>query len=196
MKFLNEFRLNKALKRTKNTHKGMLRLVYVEFVPYIDRYHDTLMCGARYATSSAFELPKNMTMEQACKVVSYLSEKVEKENNLEPASDDSVRAVSHILEDYGFIRDKNIAPFYAHLTANKNYIRKPTMQKTGIQGVADLITYGGDSGCFKRSDIYPRYFNWFVPGVKKSEIDTIYKDLDVKPSNKNIKSPNVFSSTK
>lgn len=196
MKFVNEFRLNKALKRTKNTHKGMLRLVYVEFVPYIDRYHDTLRCGAFYVTSSAFELPKNMTMEQACKVVSYLSEKVEKENNLEPASNQSVRAVSHVLEDYGFVRDENIAPVYVHLTANKNYIRKPTMQKTGIQGVADLITYGGDSGCFKRSDIYPRYFNWFVPGVKKSEIDTIYKDLDVKPSNKNIKSPNVFSSTK
>lgn len=196
MKFINEFRLNKALKRTENAHKGMLRLVYVEFVPYIDRYHDTLRCGAFYVTSSAFELPKNMTMEQACKVVSYLSELVEKENNLDPASNQSVRAVSHVLEDYGFVRDENIAPVYVHFTANKNYIRKPTMQKTGIQGVADLITYGGDSGCFKRSDIYPRYFNWFVPGVKKSEIDTIYKDLDVKPSNKNIKSPNVFSSTK
>ena len=78
MKFINEFRLNKALKRTKNANKGMLRLVYVEFALYIDRYHDTLMCGARYATSSAFELPKNMTMEQACKVVSYLSEKVKR----------------------------------------------------------------------------------------------------------------------
>lgn len=196
MKFINEFRLNRALKRTKNAHKGMLRLVYVEFVPYIDRYHDTLRCGAFYVTSSAFELPKNMTMEQACKVVSYLSEFVEKKNNLEPASNQSVREVSHVLEDYGFVRDENIAPVYVHFTADKNYIRKPAMQETGIQGVADLITYGGDSGCFKRSDIYPRYFNWFVPGVKKSEIDTIYKNLDVKPSNKNIKSPNVFSSTK
>lgn len=181
MGIVDVIKLRRARSAVMENKKNdeMIRLVYVEISPYKDVYNNRLMCGALYISSSGFKLPKNMTMEQACKVVSYLSEKVEKENNLEPASKESVGMVSHILQDYGFEKNVQIAHHYTHCTGNKNFIKNPQLEQPAVDGVVDLFTYGGSPSCFKRSDLYPRYFEWFTPNVNKKEVDNIYKSLNI-----------------
>lgn len=161
-------------------NNDMIRVTYVCINPYQDVYNKELKCGALYIASSAFKLPKGMTIKQACKVVSYLSEKVEKENDLNPASKESVGMVSHILEDYGFEKNLNIPHEYQHFIAGSAFIKKPDIGKKGIEGVVELFTYGGSSSCFKRSDLYPRYFEWFTPNVSEKEVNNIYTSLNIK----------------
>ena len=80
-----------------------LRLYYVALEKFT-RYgtDEEIKIGQTYGVSSPFRLPHNMSMEDACKVVSYLSDKIEKENDLKPACEKSVIMVSNILGNYGF----------------------------------------------------------------------------------------------
>ncbi len=191
MGILNYFKLKqaRAIAMENKKNNDMIRLVYVSVTPYKDVYNDEKKYGALYITSSAFKLPENMTMEQACKVVSYISEKVEKENNIEPASKESVGMTSFELENYGFIKNKKITPKYAHMIGTAPFAKNPDIDLKAVDGVVDLITYGGKSGCFEKSDLYPRYFEWFTPNVTKKEVDGIYNSLNIKlkPQKNNIK---------
>jgi len=55
-----------------------LRLYYVALEKFTRYGTDEIKLGQTYGVSSPFRLPHNMSMEDACKVVSYLSDKVEK----------------------------------------------------------------------------------------------------------------------
>lgn len=174
-----ESKVTKALKQLRYENKSMIRLLYIYLQPYHQYGTNELKCSYSYASSSVFELPDGMTMEQACKVVSYLSELVEREQNLEPASYESVGAVSHILKDYGFVKDEYIGKNLIHITANEWFVKNPKLKVGKLNGVVDLITFNGNSACFKRSDLYDRYFNWFTENVSKNEVDEIYQNLNI-----------------
>jgi len=157
-----------------------LRLYYVALEKFT-RYGTTeTKIGQTYGISSPFRLPHNMSIEDACKVVSYLSDKVEKENDLEPACEESVIMVSNILEKYGFSKVESKEKGHYHAVSNYIPFHKiranfPVCDK--IEGVVDLFTVGGDFKVFKKTDLHNTYFDWYSKGVTQQEVADIYKSI-------------------
>lgn len=153
-----------------------IRLIYVA-VEEFNSYVGDKSVGVTFANSSCFFLPNGMSFENAFKVISYLSEKVEKENNIEPASQQSVAKVSNLLEAYGFRKDENSKPGYNHSTREARPIKKIVIDcqnSEKIDECIDLITVGGDFSMFKRTNLYDRYFNWFSDNISAEEINRLY----------------------
>ena len=162
-----------------------IRLCYVALEKFVC-HMGALKLGTTIGVTSEFFLPHRMTIEQACKVVSYLSEKVEKQYGLQPGCEKSVALVSRELEKYGFNKRED-CDFKGHFHsiqeyvpfvkipvtfgAEKNY--QPFETKTGV---TDLFTVGGDFKLFKRTKLYSQYFDWFTSGVTKEEIAEIYEN--------------------
>lgn len=164
-----------------NKEASAIRLFYVSYETFIG-YHDgqKKICET-YGISSPFKLPNGMSIEDACKVVSYLSDFVEKGNNLEPACEQSVRMVSNILEKYGFskVEGKEKGHYHAvseYIPFHTTRANFPATEK--IEGVVDLFSVGGDFKIFKKTDLYDRYFEWYTEGVTKQEVANIYKNLN------------------
>ncbi len=157
-----------------------LRLCYVAIEKFPRYGTNEISIGQTYGISSPFELPKNMSLEDACKVVSYLSDKVKKENNLEPTCEKSVIMVSKILEDYGFKKVENANKGHYHVISQYTPFQRiktnsPMCDK--IEGVVDLFTVDCDFKMFKKTDMYKRYFNWYSEGISKQDIADIYKSI-------------------
>ena len=157
-----------------------LRLFYVALEKFTQYGTDELKIGQTYGISSPFRLPHNMSMEDACKVVSYLSDKVEKENNLESACEKSVTMVSNILENYGFRKEEIKEKGHYHSVSEcvpfcKIQTSVPATEE--IEGVVDLFTVSGDFKIFKKTDLHDRYFDWYNEGISKQEIIDIYKRI-------------------
>ncbi len=147
-----------------------IRMVYSALSIY-DSYSRSML-GETCFYSQQFYLPKGMSLNDACKIISYLSQKVEKENSIEEASLTSVKHVSSILNDYGFEPVLETQSQYIHTHGELPFFKIKSVCKK-VDNVVDLITYNGEKG-FKRSDLHSRYFEWFTKDVKESEINQIY----------------------
>ena len=78
-----------------------IRLVYIGLAPY-NSYAGGKKIGETLLASPTFALKEGMSMEEAYKVISYLSLKVERDYHLNPGCRESVIRVCSILENYGF----------------------------------------------------------------------------------------------
>ena len=157
-----------------------IRLYYAALEKFRKYGSGDMMVGQTYGVSSPFRLPDEMSIEDACKVVSYLSNMVETENDIEPASEKSVIAVSNILENYGFrkVESKEKGHFHAVSTfVPFSKIKTAFPAGQPIEGVVDLFTVGGDFRVFKRSDMHDRYFDWYTENVTKQDVENIYKNI-------------------
>ena len=168
----------------KNISDGTkIRMCYVAIEKYNEYGTNIKKIGQTTGVSSVFELPQGMTINDACKVISYLSEKVEKANKLEPASENSVAKTSAILEQYGFKKVDETNKGHYHCvqecrpfaTIKTNL---PTSQSQ--QQVVNLLTVGGDFDVFKKSDLYAKYFDWFYEDTKQQEVEEIYASIGQK----------------
>lgn len=159
-----------------------IRLYYVSLGKFT-RYGTTEeKIGTTFNISSPFRLPIDMTVEDACKVISYLSEKVEKEYDFEPASQSSVAMVSKLLEKYGFDKVEGHVHGYSHAIQEYHAQRRINVtsghpHKEKVDGIVDLFTVGGDFKLFKKSNLNDRYFNWFTEGVTREEVEKIYEKI-------------------
>ena len=151
------------------------------------RYATNDVCvGHTYGISNPFILPKNMTLEEANKVVSYLTEKIEKENNLLQCSERSVSMISGLLEDYGFQEVKNSGAGHMHaITLFEPFrrIRAANARCAEMSNVADLFTVSGDVRLFENSELNRRYFDWYTPDVTEDEVNRIYERINFSSSN-------------
>lgn len=159
-------------KQNFSSYLRHIRLIYVSFEKF-PGYDGRTKLGQTYGISSPFRLPESMTIDDACKVVSFLSEKVEKENNIEPASENSVAKVSGILTDYGFDKIEGYAHGHFHAVQEYSY-GDEIVGNAHINGIVNLFTVGGDFKLFKKSNLYDDYFNWFTENVTKEEIKEIF----------------------
>ena len=125
-----------------------------------------------------------MTLSDACKVVSYLSQKVEKEQRLNPASEANVVQTSQILHNYGFKKIKGTQGGRSHGVSLYTPCPKINDIVPEESDTLDLFTICGDVKLFKNSDMAHRYFNWFQ-NVSKEEFDSIYKKIG-KPQEKSL----------
>ena len=86
-----------------------IKLYYVRLERFKNSFDGQICVGLTGGLSTNFRIPEGMNIEEACRVISYLSDKVEHENKITPASERSVAAVSGILSKYGFtpLEDKH-----------------------------------------------------------------------------------------
>ena len=109
-----------------------------------------------------FKLPEGMSREDAFKVLSYLTDYIEKELSLEPCSYTSVAALDNALdiERLGFERvDVNL--------------------DDNSDDVINLFTISGRVLLFERNPLYQKYFEWYSEGVTLKEVKKIYKKCGI-----------------
>lgn len=117
-----------------------------------------------------FTLPNGMSREDSFKVLSYLTDYIEKNLNLEHCSYKSVAELDNALnfENLGFMR--------VNLSSDD----------FSFDGI-DLFTVTGRLQLFKKSSHYQKYFEWYMEGITFDEVKEIYQrcgidfyDIDVK----------------
>lgn len=112
--------------------------------------------------SKPFMIPGGMSREDAFKVLSYLTDFIEKQQNLRPCSLKSVSTLDSILDlqRLGFRRinvDNNIDD----------------------SDVIDLFTVSGRLLLFKKSEKYQKYFEWYTEGITFDEVKQIYSKCNI-----------------
>lgn len=105
---------------------------------------------------STFKLPEGMTREEGFKILSYLTDFIERREDTDPASIKSVRTLDGVLdlERFGFKK----------------------VEEKDESKIADLFTVGGRILLFKKSKYYNKYYNWYTENVPRSEIEKIYAE--------------------
>lgn len=106
-----------------------------------------------------FMFPEGMSREEEFKVLSYLTDFIEKREDIEPCSLKSVRTLDGVLdlERFGFKRVKED-------DENK---------------ILNLFTVSGRLLLFKRSNLYPKYFEWYVENVTLEDVTNIYSKYNM-----------------
>lgn len=167
---------NTKLEDHKVANHTFYRLHYINYHNIGDMYsnknHDFIL--------EPFILPDKMTQEDAFKVLSYLMDSIEFNLSINKVSFKSIKVLNSLLDldKLGFKRlDFKPYPEY----------------------IQDLFVVNGKINLFKISKYYKKYFNWYVPNIKKEEIVDIYKrcgmtfeDLakeDYKLKNDSVKQP-------
>lgn len=116
-------------------------------------YHDNNV-GKIDWPCKPFMLPKGMTREEGFKVLSYLTDFIEKRADVEPCSLKSIRVLDSVLnlERFGFKR----------------------VIENDENKILNLFTVSGRLLLFKRSELYSKYFEWYIKNVSLDEVIDIY----------------------
>lgn len=126
-----------------------------------------------------FMLPDGMIREDAFKVLSYLTDYIEKELGLPECSQKSVAGLDELLD-----------------VASLGFTRVNPESET--DDIIELFTVSGRLLLFKQSEYYSKYFEWYTEGVTLDEVKDIYErcgmnfedinfDINKRDSNKSLK---------
>lgn len=104
-----------------------------------------------------FKLPEGMSREDGFKVLSYLTDDIEKQPDVESYSLKAVRTLDKVLdlERFGFTR----------------------VEETDEDKILNLFTVTGRLLLFQKSKLYSKYFEWYTEGVSRREVKKIYANL-------------------
>ena len=166
--------LKESLRLTNNYPKIRIQFVFMNKCTYKDIRVSTVETSLY--SSKAMILPNGMTIEDACKVVSFLSEKVAREYQYTLTSPNGVDMVSKYLVNLGFDTVSCYKSGYFHYHNDYKPFRKIKISNEE-KGVTDLFAVAVDFNVFKKSDLYDRYFDWFTSGVTEQEIKDIYERI-------------------
>ena len=147
------------LKNHKIGNQKIYRLHYVYLNCHKSAYTRRKLIEYISLPQKPFTLPNGMSREDAFKVLSYLTDYIERRDDVDPCSAKSVKILDSVLnlERFGFKKvEEN----------NKNEI-------------IDLFTVTGDLLMFKNSDLYNKYFEWYTENVTKEEVEEIYKNIGI-----------------
>lgn len=131
-------------------NKKNYRLHYVNY--YLADYKRVGLIDWPY---KPFVMPDHMTEEEGFKTLSYLTDFIEKRDDIDECSFTSVAYLDIILEKYGFKR----------------------VNETDENRITDLFTVNGRFSLFEKSEFYKKYFNWYKDRISKEEIEKIYNKL-------------------
>lgn len=152
----SEDEFNATLDDHEIEEQKYYRLHYLNYYNIGESYGYHNMRGETDWACKPFELPNGMLKNDAFKVLSYLTDFIEKCSDMEEASLKSVRTLDSVLdiERFGFKR--------------LNF-------KPNEEDIIDLFTVGGRIKRFKSSKYYSKYFDWYIPNVRKDEVEEIYE---------------------
>lgn len=134
------------------------RLYYVDY-HRINEYNgcDQNNIGMIDYPLKPFKFPEGMSREDGFKVLSYLTDDIEKQPDVGPYSLKAVRTLDKVLdlERFGFTR----------------------VEEKDEDKILNLFTVTGRLLLFQKSKLYPKYFEWYTEGVSRREVQKIYADL-------------------
>lgn len=155
-----DFEFNVSLEDHPIGNQNIYRLYYVDYhrIGEYDGRNDNNL-GVINWSCNPFMLPKGMTREEGFKVLSYLTDFIEKRKDTKPCSLKSVRTLDSILdlERLGFTRVKED-------DENK---------------ILNLFTVSGRLLLFKKSKLYPKYFEWYTQNITLEEVTNIYAKYNI-----------------
>ena len=131
-----------------------ITLIHVEMAEGTNLTNKKNLDAKIYKTQN-FIIPRGMSIDDACLVLSYLTEKFDKEYNYPPSSRESVSRLAHNLPKYGFEKEFNV-------------------DKKHLNSAIKLYTVSGNLTLFKQTDMYKEYFPWFTPNVAETQVNAIY----------------------
>ena len=138
--------------------QDIYRLYYVDY-HRINEYNgcDKNNIGMIDYPLKPFKFPEGMSREDGFKVLSYLTDDIEKQPDVGPYSLKSVRTLDKVLdlERFGFTR----------------------VEEKDEDKILNLFTVTGRLLLFQKSKLYSKYFEWYTEGVSRREVQKIYADL-------------------
>lgn len=107
-----------------------------------------------------FTLPYEMNREDAFKILSYLTDYIETELNLEPCSHKSVSTLDEVIN------------------LEKLMFKRPNMP-VNTNDIIELFTVTGRLQLFKKNEYYPKYFEWYKEQINLEEVKNIYSKYGI-----------------
>lgn len=156
-----DFEFDAELEDHPIGNQNIYRLYYINYHRIGEGYgHRKNNIGIINWRFNPFILPKEMTREEGFKVLSYLTDFIEKREDTEPCSFKSVSTLDGVLnlERFGFTR----------------------VEEKDESKILNLFTVDGRLLLFKRSNLYSKYFEWYVENVTKEEVESIYAKHNMK----------------
>lgn len=155
---LRDYEFNGVFENHPIGNQDTYRLYYVNY-HRINEYEgcDKNNIGMIDYPLRPFKLPEGMSREDGFKVISYLTDNVERKSGATPFTLNSVRIVDKVLdlERFGFRR----------------------VEEDNEDNILNLFTVTGRLLLFQKSKLYPKYFEWYTEGVSKKEVERIYANL-------------------
>lgn len=142
-------------------NQNIYRLYFVNYHRIGENYgREDYNIGVINWPCKPFMFPESMSREEGFKVLSYLTDFIEKRDDIEPCSMKSVRTLDSALnlERFGFKR----------------------VEEEDESKILDLFTINGRVSLFKESKLYSRYFEWYVEDVTLEEVTGIYAKYNMK----------------
>ena len=107
-----------------------------------------------------FLFPNNMSQVEGLKILSYLIDLIEKNNNIKNRNINSVESLNNIIKE-------------------KNSIFKTIHKNIKDDNVIDLFVVIGKMELFRNTKYNNKYFEWYYPNVSTNEIDRICKKNNI-----------------
>ncbi len=148
-----------SLKDHDIGNENIYRLRYVNYHRIGTRYGIRSCIGLVDWPCSTFRLPEGMRPDEAFTILSYLTDFIEKREDIEIGSLAGVIVLDKVLEleRFGFKK-----------------VREDDEEK-----ITDLFTVSGRILLFKMSRLYKKYFNWYTQNVSREEVKDIYAKYNV-----------------
>lgn len=163
-----------AIERFKTAINNFekLRLVYVDVEKFDYAQHSMIL--ENVTISQTLNILSEMKMEDAIKIVSYFTDMLESETNLDEPKDNLVNYIVKLMENNGFKADEEDKS-RGHYRNLRVYNNDPLSDKKFRQraGVLDLFFVSGDFEEFKKSPLYSRYFDWYKDGISQEQAKEI-----------------------
>lgn len=155
-----DFEFDATLEDHLIGNQEVYRLYYVNYdrvLEYSGRRDNNI--SVIEASYKPFLLPKGMTRMEGFKVLSYLTDFIEKREDVEDCSWKSVEMLDNVLnlEELGFTRS----------------------QENNEDNILNLFTINGRLLLFKKSALYQKYFEWYTENVTFDEIVAIYSKYNM-----------------
>lgn len=155
---LRDYEFNGVFEDHPIGNQDTYRLYYVDY-HRINEYNgcDKNNIGMIDYPLKPFKFPEGMSREDGFKVLSYLTDDIEKQPDVRPYSLKSVRTLDKVLdlERFGFTR----------------------VEESDEEKILNLFTVTGRLLLFQKSKLYPKYFEWYTEGVSRREVERIYANL-------------------
>lgn len=156
--FCNELD-NDILENHTIGNQEIYRLYYIDYHKIGENYGFNSKFSMTNWPFKPFMLPNGMTREEGFKVLSYLTDLIEKSEDIETCSLKSVKTLDEILNlnELGFIR----------------------VLEDDESKIINLFTVNGRVSLFKKSDLYSKYFEWYIENVSLEEVISIYQKYNI-----------------
>jgi len=133
-----------------------IRLHYIVCTDNVHRKKATVK--VQELTFQTYEIPQNMQLDEAIKTYSYVIDEISKIISEKPDTLLTTQIAYQTLPKLGFKE--------AYLSSKEKF--------------ADLYVVGGNKKLFHETKFYKDYFDWYQPQVKKEEIESLYKNINIK----------------